>query len=454
MLSRELQTLWWLYVLCVLSPTDAAHWSKAKSWDKLDAGEDPECSVKKDGLDCTLRKVPAVTGMTCAENAQDPRLYESRCFVPTNDKDGDHRLFTPPREKDRPYLFAWKHARILAGLGLLTVAYNRAEYHASPALAVVPRTLWNLDTYPDPSKSDPSYADGFKGKADLRLVLRPSALRLMWFGILDLLVDGWPQDALAVMETGGYKVTNRDEVLTKVEALCPAAGAAAPADTYCPALRKALLGWWPLASSSSAVASSSNAVPDSTASSSTTCPASGGSSTCHEPPTHATDPEGLARLLGTISAQVNKLPSELAAMYRRILRGRWLPELEGVSMAEEWLTPFVASIARALNALPPNVARPFHRVLDGTFKYKVGELCGHIGPEVCYSCDCRALATPLNMYAWQKGRDELLADGWQKALDDLCPTSSAKARASGDDPEDHPDNYVMSGRACNIPGMD
>ena len=236
-----------LCLLGTLSFAAGAHWSKAKSWDKLDAGEDPECSVKKDGIDCTLRKVSAVVAMTCAENANDPRLYESRCFVPTNDKDGDHRLSTPPREKDRPYLFAWRHARILAGLDLLTVAYYRAEYHASPALAVVPQTLWNLDSYPDPSRSDPSHVDGFKGKGDLRLVLRPSALRLMWSGILDMLVEGWPTDALAVMQAGGYKLSNRDQVLTKLEALCPVTGAAAPADTYCPSLRKTLLDWGPLA---------------------------------------------------------------------------------------------------------------------------------------------------------------------------------------------------------------
>ena len=175
--------------------------------------------------------------------------------MPSDDKDDDHRLFTPPREKDRPYLFAWTHARILAGLGLLAVAYRRVGDGATPQLAVVPRSLWNLDSYPDPLRSDTSYADGFKTKNDLRLVLRPSALRLMWSGILDLLVAGWPKDALAVLETGG-EASSREDTLAEIEALCPAAGAAAPADTYCSSLRKAVLAWWPLRLPSSEAGSS------------------------------------------------------------------------------------------------------------------------------------------------------------------------------------------------------
>jgi hypothetical protein len=233
--SKALTAVFFLSIS--ISGGEAAYWSDEKSWKKLDEGRDPECSIKKDGRDCTLKSVSAVTGTACSQ-------HEQRCFVPSNDKDGDHRMFSAPREKDRPYLFAWTHARILAGLGLLTVGYERTG-NDGPKYAVVPRKLWNMDSFPDPSKSDASYSDGFTAKKDLRLVLRPSALRLMWSGILDLLVAGFREDALSFLETGAA-VSNRGEIVGKLEQLCPAGGASPPADVYCPSLRNAMLSWWPL----------------------------------------------------------------------------------------------------------------------------------------------------------------------------------------------------------------
>ena len=94
----------------------------------------------------------------------------------------------------------------------------------------------------------PSYADGFRGKNDLRIVMRPNALRLMWSGILDLLVEGWPKDAFAVLQSGAA-LSNREAILDKVEAVCPAVSLPSRAD-YCPQLRQTVQEWWPLASKS------------------------------------------------------------------------------------------------------------------------------------------------------------------------------------------------------------
>ena len=196
----------------ILPAAEAANWNYAMSWKKLDDGLDPECSVKKDGKDCKLKSVPLVSGMECSPG-------EKRCFVPSNDKDGDHRMLTSPREKDRPYLFAWTHARVLASLGLLTVAYQRTGT-ADPEYAIVPRKLWKLDSFPDPAKTDPSYGDGFKTKNDLRLVLRPSALRLMWWGILDELVAIWQHDAVSILQGGELLTGDGAGWRIKLDSLC------------------------------------------------------------------------------------------------------------------------------------------------------------------------------------------------------------------------------------------
>eukprot|EP00966_Prymnesium_polylepis_P137889 3186496-Prymnesium_polylepis.1 len=70
----------------LISGSEAAFWNQEKSWKKLDNGNDPECSVKKDGQDCTLKSVAAVTGIECSQDE-----LEKRCFVPSSEKDGDHR---------------------------------------------------------------------------------------------------------------------------------------------------------------------------------------------------------------------------------------------------------------------------------------------------------------------------------------------------------------------------
>merc|ERR1740130_1502998 len=103
------------------------------SWDKLNRGDDPECAEKKSAKPCTLSTVAAVTGLKCEPGG------EYRCFMPSNDADSDRRLLTPPRELNRPYLFAWAHARILAVLGYLHLVYSVPLAWPETEYAVVPR---------------------------------------------------------------------------------------------------------------------------------------------------------------------------------------------------------------------------------------------------------------------------------------------------------------------------
>eukprot|EP00966_Prymnesium_polylepis_P103168 2389856-Prymnesium_polylepis.1 len=235
----------------------------------------------------------------------------------------------------------------------------------------------------------------------------------MWWGILDLLNAGWPKDNLAVLKAG-VDMSNRQDVVARLDALCPPTGAPVPADTYCPSLRATLLGWWPLV----AMQSSQPEQPEQS------CPAP--ASETAEVPTHSTDPVRLARLLGTIAADIDQLPSDIAATYRRILRGRISPELTRPKGVAKWLPPFVEAIAVTLEELSLDKAHAFHKRLDGTFKYRVGDLCANINEEVCMYCDCRTLATPHNMYNMQNNREELLANGWQNALDELCPPGAVQ----------------------------
>jgi len=52
--SKALTAVFFLSIS--ISGGEAAYWSDEKSWKKLDEGRDPECSIKKDGRDCTLNE--------------------------------------------------------------------------------------------------------------------------------------------------------------------------------------------------------------------------------------------------------------------------------------------------------------------------------------------------------------------------------------------------------------
>jgi len=127
--SKALTAVFFLSIS--ISGGEAAYWSDEKSWKKLDEGRDPECSIKKDGRDCTLKSVSAVTGTACSQ-------HEQRCFVPSNNKDGDHRMFSAPREKDRPYLFAPGRTRVSSRVSGCSPSDMSAQGVMTPSTPLCP----------------------------------------------------------------------------------------------------------------------------------------------------------------------------------------------------------------------------------------------------------------------------------------------------------------------------
>jgi len=150
----------------------------------LDGGGSPSCH-QPTGQDCSLQTTTSVVGLHCGPD-------EQRCFLMSDRPDGDQQLVFGSgggvhRERDHQYLFGWADARVLVSLGLVVIVYERSAAAVTAGggqFAVVPLDLLRFDTYPAPSKSSSSWADGFNAKARLRIVLRPGALRVIWWGVL------------------------------------------------------------------------------------------------------------------------------------------------------------------------------------------------------------------------------------------------------------------------------
>jgi len=173
---------------------------------------------------------------------------ELRCFLLSDDKDGDHRLWKPPMHahgKTRyPHLVKWEEASILYSLGYLEIVYERSSPAAGePRYAVVPSQYVRLDDWPEAPRSGQDHADGFSDQTRLRIVLRPMALRLVWSRVLTKMAEGWPSAADTLRH--GLRLSNRDAVHASFDPLCPVGAPSPPA--YCAPLRTKLLGWPPLA---------------------------------------------------------------------------------------------------------------------------------------------------------------------------------------------------------------
>ena len=168
--------------MLICSVHGADYFTRQLSWEPLDAGSDPRCKPKVFGTRCSMQTTPAVRGLVCGP-------MELRCFLLSDDKDGDHRLWKPPMHahgKTRyPHLVKWEEASILYSLGYLEIVYERSSPAAGePRYAVVPSQYVRLDDWPEAPRSGQDHADGFSDQTRLRIVLRPGALRVIWWGVL------------------------------------------------------------------------------------------------------------------------------------------------------------------------------------------------------------------------------------------------------------------------------
>lgn len=196
----------------------------------LNAGRDPVAS-----REAAVTLPHATTdafedGLECGDG-------EARCFVLTDKAQSPDLLPSGvTRDNRNAQLLSWD------SLKLLPPQWYEITFvvAASGRLRRVPEAKLLLDSYPAaPSKTDPDYMAGFKTKADLRLVLRPNALRFYWGGLHEPLraAGAWPT-APQVMRRGfELEASVMSALQTKLGALVAQPGAEPWAADFAAALR-------------------------------------------------------------------------------------------------------------------------------------------------------------------------------------------------------------------------
>ena len=164
--------------------------------DILNDGRDPR--VVNGSQESVLSRAAQETliNITCGDG-------EQRCFVLT--EFAQLGLFLPTsikkRDSENNLLISWDYLRLVPPdwYSIAFVVKGGGTFRA------VPDAKLSLEDYPKASRSsrDPETADGFATRKDLRLVLRPQALRFFWYGLHEPLVgpNAWPS-ARAVMMDG------------------------------------------------------------------------------------------------------------------------------------------------------------------------------------------------------------------------------------------------------------
>jgi hypothetical protein len=203
----------------------------------LDAGRDPKVAQNKQEFTLNRAEQTTLEGFSCG--AGEERWYVLAAYE-------DVGRFLPAsvkrRDPDAACLPLWDYVKVLP-IEWYSIVY---ELKAMPGVyRAVPDAKLSLEGYPAASRSrkDAETAAGFATRTDLRLALRPQALRFFWLGLHEPMLEtgAWP--TTRVVWTHGYRLSHatRTALLAKLTPVPPAAA-------WLPAMRAALeRRHWPAA---------------------------------------------------------------------------------------------------------------------------------------------------------------------------------------------------------------
>ena len=209
-------------------PTSSAptppRWSEESTLGQLNSGGLPHGINSARAVQLTELTAAAAAGPSSAAGSVDGVVCGSgdkRCFL----VEAAHLVLLPvDRQHNVADLIAWDQL-VMVPPAFVSIVYIRSSSNGA-RYKTVPRAMLGPHGYPAAprSSSDATRQDGFSDQRQLRLVMRPNALRFFWHRLHELLKPSWP--TLADVWERGYRLqpAAHGALTAWLDAKCPTGG--------------------------------------------------------------------------------------------------------------------------------------------------------------------------------------------------------------------------------------